>query len=595
MLRFEQGQEHVSSFLQFRGGRVYDPSPAGALRLYFDQTAQNLLVSRDGGAYLPLTGSSDAAAWNVPGDGVTDATDALLALIARGDPITLEAGATYLVSRPLVLLPGQILHGNGATIKRANQIPPTTTTTAISSGVTAAITVASAANFRVGMGITIEQGGVYSPYPHIITSIVGNVITVDLPFVGVFTGTKNVYQGYHLIKTADDCAIRDLVIDGNRANWSFYRFEQTTDIGIYGDRNRISECHIHDSAGEAVTVFAGDYPHFVSLFIDNTNGNGIHLAQTAYPLVAFCQVIGVNLDTSVGHADGCIIASNNVSDATIVGNYCQQGISGIGSFDSALNSHVTICDNTIRDCTGTGLDLVTGSDEATTNMVITGNRIYGSVKVALQGVFGATQFPGRTVFADNLLENTYLQVYRCNNVAVHDNIVNGPANVTNIAIEVFDCKDVSVHHNQLVGFDVGVTTDGSRSENIAIEQNILRGQRSRGLFSNFAGGVNVSIEQNRILNAAGCQSSYDAIIGRDECKIEGNQIRLAAGVAAHSGIYAKEGARVRANTVIHGGATASIITDGGQTAATIIEDNYISLAVTDNSGAATLAGNRIIT
>jgi parallel beta helix pectate lyase-like protein len=534
----------------------------------------------------------------VPSDGVQDAWDLLRHLLLTGKHLIMEPGKTYLVSRPLIMQPGQILFGNGATLKRAAQIPATTTITAITAFVTTTITVADASHFLVGMGITVSQGGVASELVHTIIAISGNQITVDTPFNVSYTGTTSVWQGYHLLKTVDDCRVFDLTLDGNRSNWvaGTTRFQQTADLALYGDRVVAERCRIVNSPGEACTLFTGDDVSVLGCFVNNANGNGIHLASCVHPVVSGCRVVGVNDDVTVGHADGCIISSNDVQDPTIVGNYCEDGICGVGSIDSAGNSHVTITDNTIRNCTGTGLDLVTGNNEATTNMVITGNRIYSSVKVSLQASVGATQFPARVLFANNLLEETYVQVYRSNNVVIHDNVLNGPTNVTNLAIEIHDCKDVVVHHNQINGFTYAVWTDGSRSENIAIDGNVCRGQQSRGIQANYAGGINVSVTRNVIMNAAGCAATYDGIVARDDCLVEGNQIKLAAAVAAHAGIYPKEGARVRANTILHGGATGSIIIDGGQTAATIVEDNYITMAVTDGtSGTATLAGNRVVT
>lgn len=597
MLRFEQGIEYISMVSQFKGRRAFDVAPPNSLRWYYDESIQNLLVSRNGGSYQPLGSSSDASAWNVPGDGVTDATDELLALIAKGDAITLEAGATYLVSRPLILQAGQILYGNGATIKRAAQVAATTTTTTITAAVTTTITVASAAGFVVGMGITVAQGGTASELVHTITAISGNQITVDTPYNQSFSGTTNVWQGQHLLKTATGVRVFDLTLDGNRAAWvgGTTRFQQTVDLALYGDRVVAERCRIINSPGEACTLFTGDYVSILNLSVLNANGNGVHLADCLHPVVEGCRIIAVNEDTTVGHADGCIIASNGVQDAVIHGNYCEDGICGIGSFDSALNSHVTITDNEIRACTGTALDLVTGINEATTNMVISGNRIYDSVKVHLSGVVSATLFPARVLFANNLLENTYMQVYRSNNVVIGGNIFNAPANTTNLMVEVHDCKGVAVHSNQIIGGDYAVWSDGSRSENLSVHHNTCTGQRSRAIQMNFAGAPNVGVRGNQIANAAGCAATYDGIAGRDECLIEGNQIRLAAGVAANAGINAIEGSRTRANTVIHGGATYSIRIPGGQTAATIVEDNYVTAAVSDGTGGvATVAGNRVI-
>jgi len=131
------------------------PSPTGNERV-FNLTSGNLeRYSASLGAWVvDVVTPATPELYGAQGDGTTDDSAALLSAIATGKNVSLSFGKTYLVSKPLVLSANQSLFGNGATIKRANQVTTTTTGT-LTSGVTNSITVAAGtgANFRVGQVI----------------------------------------------------------------------------------------------------------------------------------------------------------------------------------------------------------------------------------------------------------------------------------------------------------------------------------------------------------------------------------------------------------------------------------------------------------
>lgn len=532
----------------------------------------------------------------VPADGVTDATASLNALLATGLPVRLAAGKTYLVSNNLQMLAGQILWGNGATVKRAAQVSDTTATT-LSSGVTTQITVTNGAQFAVGQQVLLINGSTWDQSNRQISAINGNVLTLATT-VGInASGTTTVAVSYDVVDMAGDCRIYDLVIDGNKANWTSYRWSNTKEIQTSGSRCIVSGCRLNNSPGEGIYVTGGDYHRILDNWITNTNGNGLHLSGTNNPLIHGNRLDTTNLDTSVGHADGCMTFSNLIADAVIQNNYfANSSLAGIGSIDSPDNSDVTIIGNVIKNCTTWAIN-IQPPNVAVSNVVIVGNRCYSCGPIAVYNATGGTAsaFPSKVVIADNYLYQTRLNLTICKNVLVSGNLLEYPGEQVLVPIGITDTVRCTIQGNQIIGGQYGVylTNDGhagSSCQSNLINANLLSGQYNGGIKIEEASVVNTLIQGNVIENDAGTASStYDGIaLGTGEVA-RGNSINIVAGRAGIHAISA--GAIIEHNLVRSTGATYSIRADAGTT--TVIKSNYVTAAVSDG-GTNTLSDNTTI-
>lgn len=536
---------------------------------------------------------------SVPTDGVTDATAALQAVAALGGPISLKAGATYLLSGGLTLSAGQTLRGNGATLKRAAQFS-TTTTTAITANVTNTITVADASGFSVGQTISVINGTSYDQSNRIIQSIVGNVITTTTAFnlsggagAGSVSGTTTVFVSFHVLTMGSDSRLFDLKIDGNRSNWTNYRWEITKGIVTNGDRCLISGCYLNNSPGEGIYLTGGDYHRVRDCWVTNANGNGVHLSGTTHPLVSGCRVDTVNLDTNTGHADGCIIWSNSIVDGTISNCYMANGIAGVGSIDSSDNSDVTITGNTIRSCTYAFEGICPQTNPA--RVLFEGNRVYSC---GLSGNTGfqwgntngtPTVWPNQLIARGNLFYQTHVSLLACQDTLFEGNIFDLTGSTTAIALLIDNCQGITVRGNKFLGGGYAVYIQTAGTRDILVEGNQCSLQQTTALREQTASLTNVRIQANTVYNDDTAASGFDGILARDGCHIFGNSVQITKG---HAGIYPQNGAIVEHNVVRITTATYSIRADGGTTTV-ICKDNSCTSAPS-NGGTNTFTNNATI-
>src|SRR5207244_8621505 len=169
------------------------------------------------------------------GDGKTDDTLAIRKALATGLHLRFTRGKTYVYSGQLVLQPAQIIFGNGATLKRRAQVQ-TTTNSSVTAGQTKQIDVADASGLAVGMDITLKAGSNYDPNNRTITAINGNTVTVSSAFGINSSGAANVYSLSHGLYLLDDCRVYDLIMDGNRSNFSFATWENSHEMHMRGVR-----------------------------------------------------------------------------------------------------------------------------------------------------------------------------------------------------------------------------------------------------------------------------------------------------------------------------------------------------------------------
>ncbi len=533
----------------------------------------------------------EAAEFGVPGDGLTDARPRLQALLDRGFSVALAAGATYLLKAALLMQPGQTLYGNGARLLRAPQAQTSIRNPTVA-GVTLTLYVADASAFREGMSVTLADGALYSHTEHFITRIQGNEITVGTNWDVSFPAGARLYQQGYLLVAAEDGRVYDLELDGNRSAWSFARWEGTADLHWTGPRCLFAGLYVHDSPGEGIEGGVnGDDTAFQSCHVTNVNGNGLHLSTQSRCQVIGCRFINCNLDPSVGHADGCIIWSNLVSDVTVSGCYLQNGISGIGSIDYSGNSDVTIQGCTIRDMTGTAFDAICGSDPGTLRVLIQGNRFYDCAPALIFTALavGASS-PSEFLVENNLFVNTRLLVQRATHITVRGNGFYSPADTANYLLQAKDCQHVLLEGNDLIGGNRGIYVDGANTHSVRVIGNQCRNQNLNGIWYEIASAPNGAVIDNSVTNDSTAQNSYDGIVARNAIQVRGNLVTVVKG---HAGIYPQEGCLVKDNTVRNNGATYSIRADAGTTTI-LLKDNETSTAIS-NAGTNVVSGNEAIT
>lgn len=537
-------------------------------------------------ADLPFT---TPEAFGAAGDGVTDDMDALQAAVATGKAVRLRGDATYLTSGGLTLAPGQRLDGQGATIKRAPQVSTTTTTT-ITANLTTTITVADATPFKVGQDIVVLNSGTFDTNPRTITDVTGNDITVSSRFGITASGTTSVYLAFTVLTLTGDGHASDLRIDGNKAAWTFNRWQTTREVVTRGKRNVIERVYSNNAPGEGCVLF-GDHTTLRDVWFTDLNGNGVHFSGASNPVVNRVTVINGNLDTNVGHADGGIILSNLVSHATITNCYVESCISGIGSIDSDDNSDVTIIGNTVVSCPTYGMDLV-ASQQAHGRIVMTGNRFYdcGPVRIANTNST-PTAHPHKMILSGNIFKATPLRVDRTANVSIDSNVFDMAGATTGTTLALLGNVGLTVSANQFIGGAYGITANGDTDLHIA------GGNRFDGQHTS---AVNITTDTSTVTiggiyvtNDATASTSYNGVILRSGHSIRGATFNLTRGRCA---IYPQSGAVVKDCEVRHGAATYSVRCDNGSVGIQMLY-NGVTAPINDASavGNNTVVGSYTLT
>ena len=532
---------------------------------------------------------------NATGDGTTDDSDALLTAIATGRALSLQRGKTYLISMPLVLGTGQVLHGNGATIKRANQATTTTTAT-ITSGSTNSIAVATGggAKFKVGQRIAVYNGSNYSTDAPVIQSIVGDTITTATSFHlsagSPWSGTTTVAHAYDAINVGQDGKIEGLVIDGNKSNWTKYRWETSVEIGVIGPRSTVRNVYLHDCPSDGVMEHAaGDNCVYDNIRVLNCNGNGLHLSGSTNPRVTGFWGKNLNLDTAVGHADGGIILSNGVVDAVIDGFYVNNAISGVASFDSTDNSDLTITNGVIRNCTGTAMEGTFPSGTAANNILISNIRIYNSVRLDInQTSAGSSVFPSRWHMTNVYMEDTRLNIVNARNITLDDVSVNMGSATTGSNVTISNSKNINYNSGMVTGGSAAIYVVGSASERVKIGAGVrvITPNGTGVYFDNGIGADCVAQGVQIYLDSTATASCY-GILQSSGTLAQDCVIRMDHGV----GIQQNQSNCLTIGNTIRQAAGTSIKNFGGSTG-NIAINNLISAAVSNGGGGSnTFTGN----
>jgi hypothetical protein len=287
--------------------------------------------------------------------------------------------------------PGQIIDLNGAVIQRAPEVVAKTVAP-LANGATQ-VQVDSVTGLQVGMAVNllgasvgdstnILQACLQTDNNQALTILSIDVdsngvktVTFEGPVFGV-TSTVTGSAGGTLAAGAvlapkgpllDACSwvaggavtIVNGVIDGNRRNNATNnRWESTVDLRVNSTGGFFENFTISNSAGEGV-VTNGNHPVFNNFRFSSLNGNLVHFNGWSVG-TKLSQIDGdtFNLDYTVGHANGGIIASNNTYQTIVDGFDLRNGrLFGIGSFDQSDNAFAKISNGFIADCWGGGLGL----------------------------------------------------------------------------------------------------------------------------------------------------------------------------------------------------------------------------------------------
>jgi hypothetical protein len=554
------------------------------------------------------------------GDGVTDDTLALRAAITTAGvngTLRFPAGKTFRLSGRLVPLTGQTWLGYGATIKRCNQITGTTSTAiAIGSG-TLALTMTTdpvAAGFRVGMDVAVFNGATYDAKNHPIVSIVGNVVTVSTAFGTAFPAGGTVVTSFNQIESpvhytdpqVANCTrvtIAGLTVDGNKANNTLinkWELHSELDLYPYCDDCVVRDCYVHDCQSEGIT---GGGAKFVmeNNYVLECNGNGIHFSGSIGAAARGNYVKNVNLlGLAPGHADGCIIFSNLIGDTFLLNNYCENGLSGLGSIDSEANSSVVITGNIVKNCT-LAIDGVMAGGIDAGRVVIANNLFYNSGPVTWTGGADGTG-PYGILIASNYFEATTINLSRVTDVVISGNVLRSPQAATplTLMIEIGNPKQLIIEGNTIRGGWAGVYIQSAIAGGVlSIRHNHFCNQYAWGFGGSTASqvGTGCTVAGNTFWTDAGvAAATYVAIQPTNGTVVLGNTLQLASGqygISCPAGGVGVPGAIVAGNIIRSTGLTASIRTTGGSQN-NIIKDNYVQQAIVEGVGTTNTVFNNLV-
>jgi hypothetical protein len=528
------------------------------------------------------------------GDGVTDDTDALTNTInetGTNGYIQLTAKKTYLVSGELTLLQGQTLIGNGATIKRADEVTTTSETNIATPQATTTITVADASNFRVGMYITVWDGvnptttGVWDFVNRKISVISDNDITVSTAFnprdkdgVGTaITTTVTVLSSHEvLVSTATDVSIYNISVDGNLANnTTLERWENHVEIDLFGDRSIVENCYVYNAQSEGL-LLGGDGTTARGNVISNTNGNGIHLGACNGITIDGNWLYNTNiLGAAPGHADGAISISTDVVGATITNNYLDGNSNSI-AFLGGINqttSDLRVVDNYGKDTTTYAIEASTAFATVTSTFLVANNTFDNCVKVEINDTGSGSGIELNNInITGNIFRDTLFDIRGSNGVSITNNVIDNLGETALQAVQITTSNNVAISGNSMVGgTNVVIVNSG---DNIILSNNFVK-DGTTGTNSVFVigGGTNVSVVGN-VIEAANVSSSSAIInLTTPDVLVQGNLLNVTSTAGFVIGIHATstgDRARIIGNDVRIGTSEAAILVNAGA------DDSFVS-------------------
>jgi hypothetical protein len=535
------------------------------------------------------------------GDGATDDTLALRdAITIGGSNATLlyPGGRTFLKSGALEPLSDQTWLMHGAKHKRANQVTVATATAITTSGVQT-VTVGSTNGFYVGMDVTVFNGGSFDASTHRITSMTSTTMTLGTLFTTAFPSGGTVVSAFAQIKAVNVPRVRIFggEVDGNQANnAALQKWELSAEIYLASDGGTVREVYIHDAQAEGIEL-AGINPLVEHCRIEDCQGNGIHLFASVNAVVRENKIKNVNLSgTGTGHADGCVIASNAVGETKVLNNWLENGLSGIGSWDSTDDSKLIAIGNTFTNFATYAIECNVPDTADVSELIFIGNKFYNSAVVSFTDASAdpASAFgPKNIIFKDNILTDTRLVFSLARGAIVSGNIITNTT-TSQVCVLAQDVKDFAASENLIVGGGFGfyVTSavaggagHGTNNVNISIRNNTLKNQWTTGVNMNRPGIINGTVIGNTILAQTGSvnAAAYVGIFLNDRSYAANNSLFIDSGlygIQLGAGTSGFNGPQVFNNKVIVSGSVAPIRTSGGS-AGGYIAGNLISTALSD--------------
>ncbi len=408
-------------------------------------------VSSSSGAWVRAWDGPVMLSWFGPNaDGSTNDSAIIQSAVTVsgvGATIMFDPNKTYSVWSRITMLDDQTLDLNGATIKACDQV--STTTTQSMTNVTTSVTVSDATSFRVGMSLVFAKQGVsranlvyqtsLSTSDIRITNIVGNTVTFS-PTANItttFASGSTMVNSFVVIAQANRTKVINGTIDGNRSNRSWARWE-TEYLMVFpqGTAGSLAEnITFQNAAGEAVGI-DGTHTKVSKCRFLTIRGNGIHLSATVFPVVENCYFNTCNEDEAIGHQDGAITWSNDITHATIVNNYVTNSKSGVGAFDTT-NTDATIVNNTF---TGNKVWGVYVAGDAA-RLVLSNNRIVNN-QTDTSSVTGLGYVSTGGIFLNSITSTDYL---------ISDNQIDEGTNYAVYCASSGAGKRVSIDNNQILG------------------------------------------------------------------------------------------------------------------------------------------------
>lgn len=546
--------------------------------------------------------TSDVKRWGAVGDGVTDDTLAIRAAVAAvGSGVLAFSPGTYLISGQIdATANNQTLDLQGATIKRANSVS-SITTTAISTGSPTTVVVSDGTRFRIGMQVVVFDDSSYDPHNHTITKLAGNTLTLDTIFTVPFLAGGTVassHSCFFIGSSLTNVTIRNGEIDGNRRNnQALVKWEIHNEISFNGSYCTVKDVFIHDAQCEGI-VGGGQNGRIIGNRIINCGGNGIHVSSDGGQLliqnnfVQHCNLNGV----SPGHADGCIVWSQGGGNSIVTGNYCEDGISGFGSIDSADNNRNVIVGNMITNCFY-ALEM-RSNGESQGEVDFSHNKIFNCtyLRASEDNISSKTYGPNRILMAYNEIIETELDFRGGHNLDFSHNYVFSTNSLRGNLLSLHDMTDTKIIGNDFVGGIHGVYIASTlRGEykgcsNIRISNNTFKNNHQSGIFVSSDGThMNCVASDNTILidDEYTPASWYEAIYLGGNCEVLNNTIDAPVG----TGVYVSSRSanfRIAGNTIK---TPVSIRIKAG--AVGVAENNWIEGTVV-NDAAAAMLNNQII-
>ena len=302
-----------------------------------------------------------------------------------------------------------------------------------------------------------------------------------------------------IVVTTADVTVRDVHLDGNKANTSYGQ------NGLYstGARTKFINCYVHDFNGYNIVGFPGASDLLVQGCVtENAASEGIEFQ-------------GVTRGSCVGNmvrdngANGIYIwnSSGTSSDITISGNTVSTssqrlGAAGIRVDDGATN--VTISSNILKDGTANsyGISVYSSTANIVSNVSGSGNSVSGSLLTT--GIYGGANVRGMTVSGNAVADiggGTGIQL--AVNVAystVTGNTVSG-CKTSGIWI---DANDVVVNGNCCVNNGQGQSSNAgifSDGDNVIISSNRCfdnQGTKTQAFGIRVYSGHNVHLSANLV-------------------------------------------------------------------------------------------------